>query len=307
VQVGDTVSLRVQADTGVTEVVGIILAASADTLTVRRRDGAVVDLAVTHITAGRVVPPSPAQTIDTAELERTAALGWRAPEQEPLGEWLLRAGGGVTNRANSVLTTGHPGQPLEAALSAVESWYDARGLPPRFQLPAGAVPAGLSDLLDARGWVSSPATHVLTAELGPVLRATRAAAAAEVRLDETCDEAWVAAWRTDAAGHDVEAARRILTNHPQPVFASVRDGDRCVAIARAAVDGRWTGLFCVEVAAAERRRGLARTVSLASLRWAVAHGARRAYLQTAGDNPAAIALFESMGFVRHHYYVYRSR
>jgi len=46
VQVGDTVSLRVQADAGPTEVVGTVLAASADALTVRRRDGSVVELDV---------------------------------------------------------------------------------------------------------------------------------------------------------------------------------------------------------------------------------------------------------------------
>ena len=305
-QVGDTVSLRVRADTGVTEVVGTVLAASADTLTVRRRDGVVVDLAVTQITAGRVVPPPPARTIEAAELERVATLGWRPIEQEALGDWLLRASAGVTGRGNSALAAGDPGRPLHEAIAAVEQWYDARGLPPQVQLADGVAPPELAGRLDELGWATSPVTHVMTAELAPVLRSVRAADV-EVRLDETLDDAWLAVWRVDAAGLDVDAARALMTNHEQAVFASVRDGDRCVAIARAAVDGRWAGLFCVEVATDARRRGLGRTVSAAALRWAVTNGARRAYLQTSSDNTAAVALYESMGFTVHHNYVYRSR
>lgn len=304
-QVGDTVSLRVQAATGPTEVVGTVLAASADALTVRRRDGAVVDVAVTDITAGRVVPPSPAQRIEAAELERIAASGWRALEQEPLGEWLLRAAGGVTNRANSALATGNPGRPLDEAIAAVEHWYDARGLRPRLQLPDGAAPAGLGEQLDALGWASSPETHVMTAELGPVLRGAADSDVA-VRIEDEPDDVWVAAWRTDRP-EDPGTARALMTNHPQAGFASIRDGQGCAAIARVAVDGRWAGLACVEVAADSRRRGLGRIVSIAALRWSVAHGARRGYLQTSSDNRAAIALYESMGFTRHHNYVYRSR
>ena len=43
------------------------------------------------------------------DLERVAARGWPGLEQDTLGEWLLRAGGGFTGRANSVLVVGDPG------------------------------------------------------------------------------------------------------------------------------------------------------------------------------------------------------
>ncbi len=265
---------------------------------------------MSQITASRVVPPSPAQRIDVAELERIAAAGWRALEQEPLGQWLLRAGGGVTNRANSALATGDPGRPLDEAISAVERWYDARGLPPRVQLPDGAAPAGLGEQLDALGWDRSPVTHVMTAELGPVLRGTADTGVPDiglaVQLEDQPDDSWVAAWRAERP-EDPGVARALMTNHSQAVFASVRDGDRCAAIARVSVDGRWAGLSCVEVAADLRRTGLGRAVSIAALRWAVANHGRRAYLQTSSDNAPAIALYESMGFTRHHNYVYRFR
>jgi len=88
------------------------------------------------------------------------------------------------------------------------------------------------------------------------------------------------------------------------MFASVRADDRCLAVARVAVDGRWAGLSCVEVDEAHRRRGLAQAVTAAALRWAVDRGARRTYLQVVVDNRAATALWERLGYRYHHDYVY---
>jgi ribosomal protein S18 acetylase RimI-like enzyme len=276
-------------------------------LTLRRRDGSVLDVAVTDITAGRVVPPSPAQRIDPGELHRIMAAGWRAAETQLLGNWLLRAAGGFTSRANSALAVGDPLMTLEAAVDRVERWYDERGLPPRIQLPGRAAPPALAGLLDARGWASAWPTHVMTAELGPVLRALPPSGP-DVRLDDIPDESWLAACRPDEgrSGTSESVVRALLTNHPDVGFASIREDGHCTAIARAAVDGRWVGLFCVEVLADRRRTGLATMVSAAALRWAVGRGARRAYLQVTVENSAAQNLYQRLGFTVHHDYVYRS-
>lgn len=304
-QVGDTVSLRVQTDAGITEVVGIVLVASGDSLTVRRRDGSVLDLAVTQVTAGRVVPPSPAQKIPVDELERVMTSGWRALRTRILGEWVLRASDGLTRRANSALPLGDPGLPPRQAVSALRDWYDEHRVTARVQAPVGVVDAEILRALEADGWIDEPQarSQVLTGELGPVLRGASDGGDVGVRLDEQLDDAWLAAWRADD-DLDREVARRLLTNHDTVVFASIREDGECVAIARAAVDGRWAGLFGVEVRPTHRRRGLGRAVSLAALRWAVPHGARRAYLQVEESNAAARTLYASMGFTHHHDYGY---
>ena len=97
-------------------------------------------------------PPNPRVTA----LERAAALHWQAPETEPLGEWLLRAAGGFTGRANSALPAGDPGLPLAEAVTAVEDWYRRRDLRPMIVLPQGAGPESLEDLLAERSWVPRP-------------------------------------------------------------------------------------------------------------------------------------------------------
>ena len=299
---GDVVSLRVSTPSGPTEVVGTLVAASAETLSVRRRDGSMVEIRVDSVVAGRVVPPPESASVDVADLHRVMASGWRALEQEPLGDWLLRAGGGFTRRANSALVVGSPGLPLEAAISRIERWYAERGLPPRLQVPASET-RGLADVLGPRGWTVATTTHVMTAEAAAVLRAAGEADGAQVQVDPEPDNEWLAAYRSDA--HPLPAvAREVLTNHPHAGFASLRTRGRCVAVARVAVDGRWAGLFAVEVDPQHRRQGLARAVTAGALRWAVERGARHCYLQVTADNAEAVALWTRLGFTHHHNYVY---
>jgi N-acetylglutamate synthase len=127
-------------------------------------------------------PPNPRVTA----LERAAALHWQAPETEPLGEWLLRAAGGFTGRANSALPAGDPGLPLAEAVTAVEDWYRRRDLRPMIVLPQGAGPESLEDLLAERSWVPRPGpAFVMTADIADIPPST-----VSVRLARsTCDAA----------------------------------------------------------------------------------------------------------------------
>jgi GNAT superfamily N-acetyltransferase len=308
VQVGDTVSLRVETRVGPSDLVGTLIGATPDLLTIRRRDGSVVEILAETVRAGRVVPPGPARRIAAAELERITALGWRPVEVERLGDWLLRASGGFTRRGNSVLAVGDPGCEVDEALEAVRRWYGDRGLRPLVQLPSAEAPAGLTELLDAEEWATEAPTSVMSADLGPVLRAADRLVGdgVTVRLADRPDEAWLARFRTDDPGSRTDAAMHLLAGHDRVVFASVDDGDGCAAIARGVVDERWCGLACVDVVPGQRRAGLGRAVSAAVMRWGAHQGARRAYLQVMDDNPPAWRLYEQLGFALHHGYAYRT-
>jgi ribosomal protein S18 acetylase RimI-like enzyme len=261
-----------------------------------------VTVSVESVTHARLVPPAVAHTVGVAELERVMADGWRALEVDRLGDWLLRASGGFTRRGNSALAAGDPGRPLATAVLAIEGWYDAHRLPARVQLPLDTQAAPAADALVGHGWTAEMRVHVMTAELAPVLRAATEATTPPARVDDTPDADWLAIYRSEAGPLPDVAPRALLTNHASAGFASIRDGDECLAIARAAVDGRWAGLFAVEVAPAHRRRGLGRAVSVAALRWAAQRGARRAYLQVAHGNDPALGLYQLLGFDLHHDY-----
>ncbi|MBJ7452030.1 MAG: GNAT family N-acetyltransferase, partial [Blastococcus sp.] len=100
---------------------------------------------------------------DVRGLEEIAARTWRGLEEERLGDWLLRAGGGFSGRANSALVVGNAPGPLADAVASVARWYATRDLPPKAQLPG---PPGAADAaFAAAGWARAEDVLVLTAPL----------------------------------------------------------------------------------------------------------------------------------------------
>jgi GNAT superfamily N-acetyltransferase len=265
--------------------------------------GGPVRIPTSEISRAKRVPDRRRLTA-TEAFERMANAGWPAPEQQPLGDWVLRAADGWTNRANSALATGDPGRPLAAAVDAVNAWYSARGLPPKITVP-GPVGRRVSAELQRSGWVPQPVVLVQTAALADIQTTAGSAGSAMVRLDAVPAEPWL-----DRVGGRKGAlpgaARHVLTAVRQVRFAGVyADSGALVALARGAVadDGRWMGLSLLEVVPEQRRRGLARAVTGALADWAASLGAEEAYLQVEHDNPAAVALYARLGFSTRHTYV----
>lgn len=279
-------------------------------LRITRKNGESVTIPESALVAGKVVPSAPARRRGPAasweELERTAARAWRPVESERLGEWELRAADGFTRRANSVLTLGDPGMPLEGALTAVRAWYAARGLPAYVQAATGGERAQelLCAELEQRGWVREVTAEVWAGGLAPV--ADRGGEPSGVEMSREAGEAWLARYgRTGAT----EVALRVLGGGASVWFASVpgAEGEPPAAIGRCVVDGRWAGFSAVEVDPARRRRGLATAVMATLARRALDEGASAAWAQVERDNTGARALYAHLGFAPHHsYHHYRA-
>jgi N-acetylglutamate synthase len=240
--------------------------------------------------------------LDVADLERLATRGWRGSEEAPLGEWLLRAGGGFTGRANSALVLGDPGMPLPDAVAAVAAWYAERGLPPVAMLP-GRQSRAADAAFAAADWARDEDVLVLTAPL-TVLPAD----GVPVDLSPVPDDAWLAGYRH--RGRPLPpSAPAVLTNAEDVVFASVRLDPApapLAAVARGVVTDGWLGVSAVTVEEQHRRRGLATAVMAALHRWGAERGAQWVYLQVSADNAPARALYRKAGFIEHHRYHYRS-
>ncbi|WP_338896250.1 GNAT family N-acetyltransferase [Streptomyces sp. TG1A-60] len=286
-----------------TDTVGVLTSWDDGVLLITRRDGERVRVAESSLVAAKVVPAAPARrrgpAASYAELARVAARGWQPVERERMGDWELRAASGFTRRANSVLPLGDPGVPLDDALTTVECWYAARGLPAYLQLATGA--EGTQELLCAeverRGWRREVTAELWIGALAPV--ADREAAG--VGLSRTADEAWLSRYQRKGVS---EVALKVLGSGSSVWFATVPgDGDAApAAIGRCVVDGRWAGFAAVEVDPAQRRRGLATTVMTALARRALEEGASAGWLQVETDNAGARALYGGMGFAVHHSY-----
>ncbi|MFD0279971.1 GNAT family N-acetyltransferase [Kitasatospora sp. NPDC127111] len=278
-------------------------------LTVVPRSGDPVSFDENLLVAGKVVPPFPARRaplpgVSPVELQRTAARGWPAVEQEPLGAWTLRASAGFTRRANSAQALGDPGLPVADALTAVRRWYAARGLPAWVEVSTPGSPETLRAELDRLGAAYSP-TLVRVAALAPLARL--GTGHDRVRLSRTAGPDWMSLYRRVTDDPAVEqAAGRVLHGGPSVWFATVpgAPGRPPLAIGRCVIDGPWACFGAIEVAPYARRAGLATAVMAVLAARAAEEGATGAYLQVEAENDGAIALYDGLGFTTSHTYHY---
>jgi GNAT superfamily N-acetyltransferase len=279
------------------DVVGDLVGLDSQTAVVETRRGP-VEVPLDRVALARLVTPS---TADELALEAVAARGLRPADQERLGGWILRANGGFTHRANSVLPLRQPELPLDEVLAVAHRWYTERGLPVLLHIPVEA-----RRLLDAelgeRGWPADQLTRVLVARLDAL--APPGAPAPPVVVEPAPDDGWLALYRGGQGAE--EPARALLTRHDTVAFASIRVDGRTVAVGRAAVDDGWLGVMAVEVDPGHRRAGLASAVMAALWQWGAAAGAVRGYLQVSADNAPAVALYSRLGYWLHHEYHYRT-
>lgn len=291
--VGSRVVVRRRVGPLYTDLLGELREITSDAVVVLTGKGEVrVPLSEVH--RAKKVPENP-----IARVEKAAASAWPAVEVEWLGQWRLRASGGYTGRANSVLPLGDPGVPLAEALARAEKFYRVRDLPARMDIPlplsARVVPA----VVEA-GWREECEVLVQTLALDRLIAATPPGA--ECVLSPTPSPAALAII-AGRRGPLPEAAMHVLTAVSPLAFGHRVDGDRLLAMGRGAITDGHLGLFAVETVEDARRRGLARQIVGALARWAGEAGAHTTYLQVESTNEAAVALYGNLGFRTHHRYV----
>ncbi len=286
------------------DALGYLVAIDDAQLTVQTADGSLVHVPKKQVIGAKRVPARSRPTApEIAAMERAAAQAWPAPDTGRVGEWLLRAAGGWTGRANSALPVGEPGRSLSAAIDEVVIWYRDRQLPPRVNVPL-PLAAPVNAALDERGWASSPPVLVQAAPL-PAL-AAGAADLPPATLETRPAPDWLA-MVADRKGGLPAPALSVLTGPAEVRFAAVRDGDgMLLGAARGAVTGYRLHLALIEVAPAARRRGLARHLIRQLAGWAGGLGAHTAYLQVEQRNEPALGLYAGLGFTTHHTYVTRT-
>jgi ribosomal protein S18 acetylase RimI-like enzyme len=291
-----------------TDLLGVMETWQPPTTTVRAEDGSVTEIALAEIVSGKPVPPrpSPRMRVSAEQACRLSNASWPAVHVEPLGDWLLRASGGFSARANSVMAVGDPGLPFPDAVAHAVAFYAAHGLPAWAQVVVGSA-TGAS--FEDAGWVvARPGEADSELQIAPVAQASRAvrrlrpATDTDVTVSATATPAWLAN-DARARAHPSDAVA-VLEGPDQVGFVSVLEGERVVAKGRVATDGDWAGITDVWVSPDHRRRGLALVVVDEMLAWSAERGAGTAYLQVRGDNAAGLALYAGLGFRTHHTYRY---
>ena len=292
-----------------TDLLGVMESWTETSTTVLGEDGTTTEIALRDIVSGKPVPPRPSARMRVSA-ERACLLAnasWPAVHTEPLGDWLLRASGGFSARANSVMAVGNPGVPFDAALEAVVAFCTTHHLTPWAQSVVGSQ---TGDWFAEAGWVTARHGEADSEfQMASVPRAARAArsllpaTAPLVTVGATATPAWLA--NDERAVAHLDDAVAVLEGPEDVGFVVVPEGEgRASAKGRVSCHGNWAGITDVWVSPARRRQGLGSVVMAALLEWAAEHGATTAYLQVRGDNPPALALYAMLGFRTHHTYRY---
>jgi ribosomal protein S18 acetylase RimI-like enzyme len=239
---------------------------------------------------------------EVLQLEEMNFNAWPALKSVHYDGWLLRSTGGASRRPNSVNCIGLSTIGLEQKIAAAEALYARWGRKAIFRLTPLA-DAGLDELLARRGYAIEEPTFVQLADAHPY-------ATFGVHAFAKPDNDWVAT-ALCLRGLVGEEAAVFAEQHRavtvESVWAVVRINDHAVAAGVAAIERGWAGLHGIYVAKDVRRQGVARKLSEALLGFSYARGARRAWLQVAQANAAALPLYQSLGFRAAFGYHYRIR
>lgn len=257
------------------------------------------------------------------DVESAMDAAWPAPDRELSGGWVLRAAGGVTQRANSIWPRSEPLGMEDDRLTALRdarAWYRRRRLPVIFQVFDTAGSSALNAVLDEEGFTRQSRTLVMVraADTAPAADFALAAGGdaqepgAGVEITEYPSAEWLDLWwSVDGRGGaaELETARAILTGCPA-LYALVRDDDgEPAAVGRLAVvpgtAGSWGGLYCMATRPDARRRGFATRVQQAMFSAGAARGLAGYWLLVMASNTAARELYSRAGFSEVSRYCYR--
>lgn len=236
--------------------------------------------------------PRTVRNADIRAIEVATAKAFPGIEHTWCGQWLLRAGDGVTERSNSAAPLGPQALFTPVPYEEIKEFYRRHNLPALILVPERIAPA-IPD--------EGPEIIVMTHPLDNVIEIDDVHAEF---LDQPDDE-WLELYHFRGKAlprHALELLRTTIDG--RMCFGRLKRDGKTVAITRGTITDGYLGYSAVEVAPEYRRQGLATELGAAMLAWGKAHGAHTAYLQVIESNAAGIGLYHKLGFVEHHRHKY---
>lgn len=249
--------------------------------------------------------------IRAVEVATAAAFPGKEHTWTSDGQWLMRAGDGVTGRSNSAVPLGPSAGFLPVPLDEIEAFYARHDLPVRLAIPERiGKPAEKLVAAQPEAWELEPEILVMVRDLEEL----PALSDVHFVVDKQPDAEWLDLYHFRGQALP-PLALEYLRSHIEGTMGFGRllsPAGETIAITRGTLtesgDGTvWLGYSAVEVAEGWRRKGLGTALGAHMLAWGKDHGAEKAYLQVVAHNTAGIRLYEKLGFLEQHRHRYARR
>jgi GNAT superfamily N-acetyltransferase len=298
--IGKRLTIRLhEASGGYRDIVGILESPS----TLRHKDGREITFSQNEIAIYReIIPLSESAgkgaplSIRIIELEKLLNSTWSATEQFMHGQWLFRASGKYTMRANSVLPQGAPpfGKPekeINEAIKDVITFYSERDLEPIFHLPLPLYEELFNYLIE-HGWREKLRAQVQVIDI-PV---SEIDSDLVLEVSATCNSEWLL----------VQGDEKLLDimDKTQALYYILKKQDTAVAVLRAGISDDWAVISRLFVKPEYRGNKFSQELMHLVFRDLRSAGITKAALQVDLSNEAAMALYKGLGFRKHHEYSY---
>lgn len=237
-------------------------------------------------------------------IEELSINAWPSRQTLVYDGWVLRFGGSYTRRANSISPLYESKLSFTEKIEYCERLYSSAGLNTVFKLTDKGSPEGLDEFLSAQGYREEAQTSVQVLEL-PCAGGT---IPIDFKAYESLDEGWFQSLCSinEVSLENAGKLKAILSGIvPERYFAELEIDGRLGACGVGVVENGFIGLYDIVVDKKLRGKGHGRRLMESMLCLGREKGASSAYLQVMLDNPAALKLYESLGFRELYKYWYR--
>jgi GNAT superfamily N-acetyltransferase len=243
------------------------------------------------------------------KLEELAANSWPAPLQQPFEHWQLRAGNGVTMRANSVLTSGAAPE-TPNWLEDITAFYEALSLVLRFHISAATNPQ-VDLFLEKQGLIIQSPSAVYQAVCNDIInKQIKLISSLDIKIVEHFEDEWLEDFlRLEQHPLDRKSTYEQIFSglKLRSCYLRLYDNGELVGLGTAALDGAWAGFGNIITSQNQRNKGVGTRIVHELALWSKLNGAEWIFLQVMRGNDAALNLYGKLGFTHVYDYHYRTR